>query len=87
VTAIPPGANAEDCPSCRALGNVVEYPWICPGHDEPVAEPDEPVRQLLVHPAVWPALVQWLADRQIDVSPHRFADDDLPTYVMTPEDL
>jgi len=75
------------CDTCLNADDARAYPWICPGHDEPVAEPDEPVRQLLVHPAVWPALVQWLADRHIGVNPHRFADDDLPTYVMTPEDL
>lgn len=37
MTAIPSGANAEDCPTCRKQGDVTVYPWICPGHPEPVA--------------------------------------------------
>lgn len=28
--AIPPGANAEDCPRCDT--DTLPYPWICPGH-------------------------------------------------------
>lgn len=42
------------------------------------------VRQILVHPVVWPHLTQWLATRGIELSAHTFGDDDLPTYVMTP---
>lgn len=49
--------------------------------DKPVA--DE-VRQLLVHPAVWPHLTSWLKARNIELSAQQFGDDDLPTYVMTP---
>lgn len=45
---------------------------------------DDEVRQLLVHPVVWPHLTSWLAARGIDLSPQQFSDDDLPTYVMTP---
>lgn len=46
--------------------------------------PADDVRQLLVHPAVWPHLTSWLAARGIDLSPTQFDSDDLPTYVMTP---
>ena len=45
---------------------------------------DDEVRQLLVHPAVWPHLTSWLAARKIELSKTQFNDDDLPTYVMTP---
>jgi hypothetical protein len=45
--------------------------------------PADEVRQLLVHPAVWPHLEVWLAAHNITVSPQQFSDDDLPTYVMT----
>ncbi|MGW8679591.1 hypothetical protein ACWGNN_00730 [Streptomyces sp. NPDC055817] len=43
------------------------------------------VRQLLVHPAVWPHLESWLASRNITVSPMRISDDDVPTFVMSPD--
>lgn len=43
------------------------------------------VRQLLVHPAVWPHLTSWLAARGIALSQTQFTADDLPTYVMTPD--
>ena len=46
--------------------------------------PDGEVRQLLVHPAVWPHLTSWLAARNIELSAQQFGDEDLPTYVMTP---
>jgi hypothetical protein len=45
MTAIPPGENAEDCPRCDPRDPAVAvYPWICPGHPEPVAaaEPEQP---------------------------------------------
>lgn len=42
------------------------------------------VRQLLVHPVVWPHLTSWLAARGIALAQHQFSEDDLPTYVMTP---
>ncbi|MFE0472580.1 hypothetical protein ACFW2V_13295 [Streptomyces sp. NPDC058947] len=45
---------------------------------------DDEVRQLLVHPAVWPHLTSWLKARGIDLSQTQFSVDDLPTYVMTP---
>ncbi|MEU8756247.1 hypothetical protein AB0C88_37745 [Streptomyces chartreusis] len=48
--------------------------------------PADEVRQLLVHPAVWPHLTTWLAARGIDLAQTQFAADDLPTYVMTPSD-
>lgn len=46
--------------------------------------PADEVRQLLVHPVVWPHLTSWLAARDIELSRQQFGDDDLPTYVMTP---
>ncbi|HEY6114345.1 MAG TPA: hypothetical protein VI172_00150 [Candidatus Dormibacteraeota bacterium] len=46
--------------------------------------PDDEVRQLLVHPAVWPHLQSWLTARGIDLTQTQFSGDDLPTYVMTP---
>lgn len=42
------------------------------------------VRQLLVHPVVWPRLTSWLAAQGIELSAQRLGDEDLPTYVMTP---
>lgn len=49
----------------------------------PTPASDE-VRQLLVHPVVWPHLTSWLEARKIELSRQQFGDDDLPTYVMTP---
>jgi len=46
-------------------------------------QPTDEVRQLLVHPAVWPYLEAWLAARSITLSRQQFSEDDLPTYVMT----
>lgn len=48
-----------------------------------MTEPTDEVRQLLVHPAVWPHLEAWLAVRNITLSRQQFSEDDLPTYVMT----
>jgi hypothetical protein len=45
---------------------------------------DDAVRQLLVHPVIWPDLVEWLDRRGIDVGLMPPVEDDLPTYVMTP---
>ena len=45
---------------------------------------DDEVRQLLVHPVVWPHLTSWLAARGVALSRQQFSEDDLPTYVMTP---
>ena len=45
---------------------------------------DDEVRQLLVHPAVWPHLTSWLKARRIELDRQQFSKDDLPTYVMTP---
>lgn len=47
---------------------------------------DDEVRQLLVHPAVWPDLVQWLDRRGINVGQMPTGDEDLPTYRMVPSD-
>jgi hypothetical protein len=47
---------------------------------------DDVVRQLLVHPVVWPDLVEWLGRRGIDVGLMPPGEDALPTYVMTPSD-
>lgn len=41
------------------------------------------VRQLLVHPSVWPHLELWLASHGVAVSAQQFPGDELPTYVMT----
>lgn len=42
------------------------------------------VYQVLVHGAVWGDFNRWLAARGIHLSePMQFADDDLPTYIMT----
>lgn len=46
---------------------------------------DNEVRQLLVHPVVWPDLMVWLKARSISVHRTTFSEDDLPTYVMSPE--
>lgn len=48
------------------------------------ARPDDKVRQVLVHPAVWPHLEAWLAGRGIELSLMAPAGEDLATYVMTP---
>ena len=47
---------------------------------------DDEVRQLLVHPAIWPALTEWLHARGIQLGQLPMDDEDLPTYVMTPSD-
>ena len=44
--------------------------------------PDE-VRQVVVHPAVWPHLEIWLASRGIELALLWPAGEDLATYVMT----
>jgi hypothetical protein len=49
--------------------------------------PDDEVRQVLVHPAVWPHLEAWLAGRGIELSLMAPAGEDLATYVMTPTEL
>lgn len=45
------------------------------------------VRQLLVHPALWDALVAWHTARGLDVGQVPTGPDDLPTYCMTPRNL
>lgn len=45
--------------------------------------PDE-VRQVLVHPTVWPHLQAWLAQNGVALALMSPAGDDLATYVMTP---
>jgi hypothetical protein len=47
---------------------------------------DDVVRQLLVHPAVWPSLTAWLHARGIELGRLPMDDEDLPTYVMVPSD-
>jgi hypothetical protein len=47
---------------------------------------DDEVRQLLVHPAVWPALTEWLRGRGIELGRLPMDEEDLPTYVMVPSD-
>lgn len=42
------------------------------------------VRQVVVHPAVWPHLEAWLTQRGISLALLTPAGDDLATYVMTP---
>jgi hypothetical protein len=48
---------------------------------------DDEVRQVLVHPAVWPHLEAWLTGRGIELSLMAPAGEDLATYVMTPTSL
>lgn len=47
---------------------------------------DNEIRQVLVHPAVWPHLIDWLSSRGITLGriPDGELEDGLPTYVMTP---
>jgi hypothetical protein len=40
---------------------------------------DDEVRQLLVHPVVWPHLTAWLTARGIALSQQQFTADDLPS--------
>lgn len=47
-----------------------------PAHDE--------VRQVVVHPVVWPHLEAWLKQRNITLCLLPSEGDDLPTYVMQP---
>ncbi|MFF1604190.1 hypothetical protein ACFVYV_43395 [Streptomyces mirabilis] len=47
------------------------------------SETDE-VRQVVVHPVVWPHLERWLKGRNITLALLPLNGDDLPTYVMTP---
>lgn len=49
--------------------------------------PDDEVRQVVVHPAVWPHLEAWLAGRGIELALMTPAGEDLATYVMTPTAL
>lgn len=42
------------------------------------------VRQLLVHPALWDALVAWHTARGLDIGQVPTGPNDLPTYCMTP---
>lgn len=46
-----------------------------------MTQPDE-MRQVVVHPAAWPALEAWLAARGIALCLLPLDGDDLPTYVM-----
>jgi hypothetical protein len=44
---------------------------------------DDEVRQVVVHPAVWPYLENWLRAQRISLALLPLEGDDLPTYVMT----
>lgn len=46
--------------------------------------PGGEMRQIVVHPAVWPRLEAWLKQSGINLCPLPLDDDDLPTYVMQP---
>jgi hypothetical protein len=48
-------------------------------------EPPAPgeVRQLLVHPAVWPQLEFFLACCGLTLTPQQISEDGPPTYVMS----
>lgn len=48
--------------------------------DQPAARE---VRQVLVHPAVWPQLELFLACRGITLTRQQISDDEVPTYVMS----
>ncbi|WP_228981436.1 hypothetical protein [Streptomyces sp. DH12] len=48
--------------------------------------PDE-VRQVVVHPTVWPHFERWLAARGLVLALLPLDGDDLPTYVMTLAEL
>jgi hypothetical protein len=50
--------------------------------DRPAPGPDD-VRQVVVHPVVWPHLESWLRTRNIVLARIPAEDDDLPTNVMT----
>lgn len=47
---------------------------------------DDEVRQLLVHPAIWSALTEWLHGCGIELGRLPMDEEDLPTYVMVPSD-
>jgi hypothetical protein len=49
--------------------------------------PDDEVRQLVVHPAAWDALVEWFASRRIDIVQIPSEPDDLPTFILSPRDF
>lgn len=49
----------------------------------PTAPASDEVRQVVVHSAVWPHLVAWLAGRGIGLGHLPLEGDDLPTYIMT----
>jgi hypothetical protein len=48
-----------------------------------MSNPNDEVRQVVVHPAVWPHLEAWLAQRGITLALLSPAGEDLATYVMT----
>lgn len=49
--------------------------------------PGDEVRQVLVHPAIWPHLEAWLAGRGIELSLIAPAGEDLATYAMSPTQM
>ncbi|GAA1113661.1 hypothetical protein [Nocardiopsis metallicus] len=48
---------------------------------------DEEVRQLVVHPALWPTLTDWLNSKGLDVTQISPAGEDLATYTVSPRTL
>nr|WSX48857.1 hypothetical protein OG409_07800 [Streptomyces sp. NBC_00974] len=45
--------------------------------------PEPEVRQVVVHPAIWPHLEAWLNQRNVSLALLFPAGEDLATYVMT----
>ena len=45
------------------------------------------VRQVVVHPVVWPHLEAWLHARNIRLALFSDNEDDLPTYMMTIDEI
>ncbi|MEE2040080.1 hypothetical protein Q8791_22955 [Nocardiopsis sp. CT-R113] len=48
---------------------------------------DDEVRQLLVHPVLWPHLTDWLNSRGLDITQLSAAGEDLATYTVSPRTL
>lgn len=45
--------------------------------------PTDEVRQVVVHPVVWPHLERWLRSHHLQLDLLPMDGDDLPTYVMS----
>lgn len=95
--------GARDCPACEVgIEHDVHCPtpeshnWGCgcrtderPAADRQESEraPEPNVRQLLVHPVVWPHLEAWLASRGLALACiGELTEGDLPTWIMRPAD-